>query len=175
MKRGFNLLGTILSVACFLLTLLALYSTFNNGWFIPNQSYWLLVLSVTSILFGILGLKERVNYGLIKTVVTFSLSSLTTLALVMGIVFTSFFTMDKELITTTYSPNKSYEIDFYEIDGGAAASFGIIGELNGPFVFKKKIYLESNAEEANFNWIDEHTIVINSNTLDLTDKHYYYN
>src|SRR5690606_13168128 len=54
-----------------------------------------------------------------------------------------------EHLLTSYSPDMGYKLDFYAFDAGAMGSFGIRGELDGPFGFKKQIYYERHAEEAN--------------------------
>lgn len=67
------------------------------------------------------------------------------------------------------SPEGQYTIDFYRVDAGAMGTFGIMGELNGPLWFKKNIYSERHAEQAELEWEDEHIVVINGHRLDLRE------
>ena len=68
---------------------------------------------------------------------------------------------------TTQSPDGDYTIDFYQINGGAATSIGVVGELDGPLWFKKTIYDDWNRQEVDVEWIDNHTVKINDYVLDL--------
>ena len=83
--------------------------------------------------------------------------------------FTGMFTGEKEWLKTVRSPDGQFTVDFYYTDAGARGSFGILGELNGPLWFKKRIYYEKRAEVVNIQWENDHTILINNNTLNLKD------
>ncbi|MER2028371.1 MAG: DUF5412 family protein [Solibacillus sp.] len=74
-----------------------------------------------------------------------------------------------EQLLTSYSPNMGYTLDFYAFDAGAMGSFGIRGELDGPFGFKKQVYYEKHAEEAVIQWLTNDIVVINGHELNLTD------
>ena len=72
-----------------------------------------------------------------------------------------------EHLLTSFSPNMGYTLDFYAFDAGAMGSFGVRGELDGPFGFKKQIYYEKHAEEANIQWLTDEIVVINGHELNL--------
>lgn len=48
-------------------------------------------------------------------------------------------------------------------------TFGIVGELNDPLWFKKNIYSERHADQAEVEWEVEHIVVINGHRLDLRE------
>lgn len=72
-----------------------------------------------------------------------------------------------EHLFTSYSPNMDYSLDFYAFDAGAMGSFGIRGELDGPFGFKKQVYYERHAEKANIQWLTNEIVVINGHEINL--------
>ena len=76
-------------------------------------------------------------------------------------------------LTTSISPDQRYKIDFYYFDAGAMGTFGVRGELEGPFGFKKHIYYERHATEAQVEWLNHHTISINGNELNLNNGEYF--
>jgi hypothetical protein len=86
--------------------------------------------------------------------------------LTMLSVFTSLLGFEEHLITTT-SPNETYTIDFYTWDAGAAGTFGIRGELNGPLWFTKNLYYKVREDTVEIEWIDEHQVKINKRLLNL--------
>nr|WP_281243033.1 DUF5412 family protein [Gracilibacillus ureilyticus] len=71
------------------------------------------------------------------------------------------------MFLTTESPDGRYVIEFYQWDQGATGTFGIRAEFNGPLWFTKDIYYERRTENADVKWLDNHTVSINGNTLDL--------
>lgn len=105
----------------------------------------------------------------------------TILVLVVGvisyIVYYLFFSMGHlpqgEMLTQVSSPNKTYTINFYKVDGGATTDYSIRGELvNTKTQNKENIYWEYRNEKVNASWIDEYTIIINGHKLDVrTDKY----
>lgn len=50
---------------------------------------------------------------------------------------------------------------------GGTGSFGVLGELNGPLWFKKRIYRESNTENVKVNWGSKGKVAINNHILYL--------
>ena len=78
-----------------------------------------------------------------------------------------------EQISTTYSSDGNYKIDFYRWDAGAAGSFGIRGELKGPLWFKKRIYYERRVMQAEIKWENNHSVSINNHLLDLAEGETY--
>lgn len=85
--------------------------------------------------------------------------------------FTLFFSLFgvNEHIKTVSSPDNGYTIDFYFWDAGAAGTFGIRGELNGPLWFKKRIYYEKRTENVNVEWKSNNKVSINNHTLKLNE------
>ncbi len=61
-------------------------------------------------------------------------------------------------LTTSISPDQRYKINFYYFDAGAMGTFGVRGELDGPFGFKKHMYYERHATEAQVEWLNDYTI-----------------
>lgn len=76
-------------------------------------------------------------------------------------------------LTTSISPDQRYKIDFYYFDAGAMGTFGVRGELDGPFGFKKHMYYERHATEAQVEWLNDHTIIINGNELNLKNGEFF--
>jgi hypothetical protein len=74
-----------------------------------------------------------------------------------------------EHIEIVHSPDGNYTIDFYRFDVGAAGSFGVRGELNGPLWGKKRIYYQNRVEEVEVEWENNTTISINNHILNLKD------
>ena len=76
-------------------------------------------------------------------------------------------------LTTSISPDYRYKLDFYYFDAGAMGTFGVRGELDGPFGFKKHMYYERHATEAQVEWLNDYTIRINGNELNLKNGEYF--
>lgn len=76
-------------------------------------------------------------------------------------------------LATSESPNKNYRIDFIYFDAGAMGTFGVRGELDGPFGFKKRIYYERHATEAKVTWINNDIVSINGHQLNLKKGEYF--
>ncbi|MET3696567.1 hypothetical protein ABID53_000886 [Bacillus oleivorans] len=74
-----------------------------------------------------------------------------------------------ELIKTVQSPDENYTINFYSWDAGAAGTFGISGEVEG-FWSHRRIYYERRIEQAELEWLNNHTISINGHHLDLDNE-----
>ena len=62
---------------------------------------------------------------------------------------------------------------FYHYDAGAAGSFGVRGEINGPLWFKKRIYYQSRVEHVEVEWVNNSTVSINKRTLNLKEGETY--
>jgi len=82
--------------------------------------------------------------------------------------FSSLFGVN-EHIKTVSSPDNGYTIDFYFWDAGAAGTFGIRGELNGPLWFKKRIYYEKRTGNVNVEWKSNNKVSINNHILKLNE------
>ena len=108
-------------------------------------------------------LKKAVTFVVNTTSIVFT--SIIILFFAIKIVVYSF--GGTEHLLTSFSPNMGYTLDFYAFDAGAMGSFGVRGELDGPFGFKKQIYYEKHAEEANIQWLTDEIVVINGHELNL--------
>lgn len=72
-----------------------------------------------------------------------------------------------EHISASESPDGRYTVDFMYFDAGATGTFGVRGELDGPLWFRKHVYFEQRVTEANVQWENNGTIVINGHHIDL--------
>ncbi|MBP3951735.1 DUF5412 domain-containing protein [Bacillus suaedae] len=81
-----------------------------------------------------------------------------------------------ELITQSTSPNGTYMINAYLSNGHATVSYAVLGELvfNNDNKRAKKIYWQHREENANIEWIDDDTVIINNVELDLPNETYDY-
>ncbi len=170
MNKKYNIWAFCLIISCVGLAGYSLYSNLNNTWILAPPNYILLFLSLIALILGFLGFKDKRN-GWTKTRswITIILSSFTTIGLFLIVSFTLLFSSmgANEYIKTVSSTDDNYTIDFYRFNAGAAGSFGIRGELNGPLWFKKRIYLEHNADEAKVEWENDRIVSINNHTLKL--------
>jgi hypothetical protein len=70
------------------------------------------------------------------------------------------------------SPSKDYSINIYLCNGGATTDFSIRGELVIKNESKKNIYWSYHEQEANVEWIDDDTVIINGRTLNVLEDIY---
>nr|WP_245546993.1 DUF5412 domain-containing protein [Evansella cellulosilytica] len=97
-------------------------------------------------------------------------------------VYWAFFDMNRlptgEYLTEETSPDGTYTLKAYISDGGATTSYAIRGELvyNEKKNKTKNIYWNYREEDAEINWLDDNTVVINGHALNvLHDKFDYRN
>lgn len=169
MGRRYNLWSFYLILVCLGLATYSLHSNINNNWLVAPPVYILILMSIVAFILGILGFKDERNWRT-KTTSWFTviLSSLTSVGLFLVLTFTLLFSFGaNEHIKIISSPDNSYTIDFYRWDAGAAGTFGIRGELNGPLWFKKRIYYEKRTETVEVEWKNDSELSINNNILDL--------
>lgn len=154
----------------------SLYSNINNAWLIAPPNYFLLLISVIPIIFGIKGFKDNRNWQA-KTRSWFTVISsiLLSIALFLVILLSLFASSlgANEHIETVHSPDGNYTIDFYSFDAGAAGSFGVRGELSGPLWFKKRIYYQTKVEQVEVEWTNNSTVSINNHILNLEERDTY--
>ncbi|MDQ0300399.1 hypothetical protein J2S78_002846 [Salibacterium salarium] len=124
-------------------------------------------MAVLITILGAIGFKEKNKPARFRSWFTVILSSSLTILLFILLSFSTFFSVEKEFIKEIHSPDKNYKIDFYQTDAGAAGSFGIIGELNGPLWFKKRIYFQDDTKTVEIEWENNHIIIINDDRLNL--------
>lgn len=158
------------------LALYSLYSNFNNTWLLAPPNYVLLLGSVIALILAMKGFKYKKNrMAKTRSWLTLIFSSLLAIALILTILFTLTASSlgANEHIKTVHSPDGHYQIDFYQWDTGAAGTFGIRGELNGPLWFKKRMYLERRIETIEVEWKSNEEVSINNHTLNLKDGETY--
>ncbi|WP_342509382.1 DUF5412 family protein [Sporosarcina sp. FSL K6-2383] len=171
-EKRYNFWSLYLILICLGVAFYSLYSNINNTWLISPPNYILFIISVLAFILGIKGLKDKRNWRTkTRSWLTITLSSLLSITLFLALSITLIFSQfgANELIKTVSSPDNSYTIDFYLWDAGAAGTFGIRGELNGPLWFKKRIYYEKRTENANVEWKSNNEVSINNRILKLNE------
>lgn len=76
-----------------------------------------------------------------------------------------------EYLTEETSPDKTYTLKAYVTNGGATTSYSVRGELvfNNQKNKTENIYWNYRQETAKIEWIDNDTVAINGNILDVPD------
>lgn len=153
-----------------MLAVYSLYSNTNNTWLISPPNSILLLLSLLAFVLGILGIKDKRNWrtktrGWLTIILSYLASFVLFLVVLFELTFSSMGA--SEHIKTVSSPDKKYTIDFYQWDAGAAGTFGIRAELNGPLWFSKRIYYQKRTEDVNVKWISNNKVSINNHILNL--------
>ena len=94
---------------------------------------------------------------------------LTSCGKINDLIFRSMDNLPKgEFVSAHDSPSKEYTLYIYLCGGNATTDFSIRGELvNNSDNNKNNIYWSYHEQEAEVEWIDEDTIVINEKTLDI--------
>ncbi|KHF38551.1 membrane protein [Halalkalibacter okhensis] len=170
MEERYNLWSFNLIIVCIGLAAYSFYSNIVHTWQITPPNYILLIISLLAFTLGIFGFKDKRNWRTkTRSWLTIILSSLTSIALFLAVLFTFFFSSmgANEHIKTVNSPDDNYTIDFYRWDQGATGTFGVRGELNGPLWFKKRIYIQRRTEEVNIEWKSNDIVSINNHILNL--------
>ncbi|MGP4070615.1 DUF5412 family protein [Halobacillus sp. B29] len=176
MGEKYNLWSFYLILVCLGLAAYSLYSNMNNTWLIAPPNYILLLISLIALTLGVIGLKDKRNWwAKTRSWFTIIISTLTSIGLFLVVSFTLFFSSmgSDEHIQTFSSPGDKYNIDFYRYDAGAAGSFGVRGEINGPLWFKKRIYLQHNTEQVEVEWENNEKLSINNHILNLDEGETY--
>ena len=171
-EKRYNVWAFYLILICIGVSFYSLYSNITNTWLISPPTYILFIISLLAFILGIKGLKDKRNWRTkTRSWLTIILSSLLSIVLFLALSFTLFFSAfgANEHIKTVSSPDNSYTIDFYLWDAGAAGTFGVRGELNGPLWFKKRIYYEKRIENVNVEWKSNHEVSINNRILKLNE------
>ncbi|MDF9843840.1 MULTISPECIES: DUF5412 family protein [unclassified Paenibacillus] len=148
----------------------SVYSQIYNQWMISPPNYITLIFTVIALILGIVGFQDQSSWrAKVRSWFSMIFSSILIIVLTASLVFTALFSGSKELLKTVQSPDKKYTIHFYATDAGGMGSFGVLGELEGPLWFKKKVYIESKVNEVQTEWENAHTILINNHRLNLMD------
>ena len=177
MKKRYNIWAFYIIFFCFGLSMYSLYSNIKGTWWlIAPPNYVLFIISSLAFALGIIGFKDKRNWRVkTRSWVTVILSALLSIALFLSILLTLFASSFgvNELIETVHSPDGSYTIDFYRYDAGAAGTFGVRGEINGPLWLKKRIYHQQKVEQVEVEWLNNHTVLINNRKLNLKEGETY--
>lgn len=176
MEKRYNLVSFYLILVCFGLAVYSLYSNLSHTWLIAPPNYILLIISLLAFILGILGFKDKRNWrtktrSWVTVIISLLLSVVLFLATLLTLLASSFGA--NEHIKTVQSPDGNYTIEFYRYDAGAAGSFGIRGELNGPLWFKKRIYYRDKQEEVEVEWKNNSTVSINNHSINLKEGETY--
>lgn len=172
MEKRYNVWSFNLILSCLGLAAYSLYSNISHTWLIVPPNYILLIISLLAFILGIFGLRDKRNWRTkTRSWLTIILSLLTSIGLFLALSFTLFFLSigANKHIKTVNSPDDHYKIDFYRYDAGAAGSFGVRGELNGPLWFKKRIYYQDTVEQVEVEWKNNSTVSINNHILNLEE------
>lgn len=170
MKKN-NLIAFILMISCCSVAAYSLYSNARNVWLIAPPNYVILLLSILALVLGIRGFTDTSSWhARLRSWLTTIFSSVLIVLLCIAMLFTAYFSGEKELIKTVHSPDGHYTIDFYYTDAGAMGTFGILGELKGPLWFRKRIFAEKRVDQVEVEWENNHTILINNKRLDLREE-----
>ncbi|MFC0525603.1 DUF5412 family protein [Pontibacillus salicampi] len=172
MGKKYNLWSFYLILVCLGLAAYSLYSKINYTWIIAPPNYILLIISLTAFTLGIIGFKYKRNWwAKTRSWLTVILSTLTSIGLILVVSFTLFFSSmgANEHIKTATSLDGNYTIDFYRYDAGAAGSFGVRGEINGPLWFKKRIYYQDRVNQVIVEWESDDSVSINNHILKLDE------
>lgn len=140
-----------------------------NTWQV-TPGYFLFVFLLISIFLLKMAFKKK-NVQTIPQKLLISLTILlnlfVTIVLCIYLFFFLLFPRSFDLIETQTSPNEKIQLNFYSFDAGGMGTFGIIGEVNGPLWFKKRIYYETHVEDVHIEWIDNDTLFINKVLVEL--------
>ena len=81
----------------------------------------------------------------------------------------------EEHIATYTSPNETYELEIFRNNGGATTSYAILGVLHkqSNSKYSRNIYWENRQENAEVEWIDDNTVIINNKRIENVEKDKY--
>ena len=81
----------------------------------------------------------------------------------------------EEHIATYTSPNGTYELEIFRNNGGATTSYAILGVLHkqSNSKYSRNIYWENRQEDAEVEWIDDNTVMINNKRIENVEKDKY--
>jgi len=165
MERKYNLWSFLICILLILFSIQSLYASYNDTWSISPPASVLWLLSVLTFFIGIFGFRDKRNWRTRwRSWLTVFLSFLLSAIFLLGM-FVNIFA--REHIGTTTSPDSKTTIDFYTLNGGAATSISVVGKIDGPLWFTKRIYYQDNMDEVDVVWTNNHIIIINKRTLNL--------
>ena len=165
LNRKYNLWSFILCFFVVLLALQALYASSNGTWQWAPPVLILWLFTVILFIMEIVGFQDKSSgWARWRSWLTVLIALPLSILFMIGAAINIF---AREPLETTQSPDSKIIIDFYTLNGGAAASISVTGVINGPLWFKKKIYYEDPMHEVDVNWTNNHSVTINNHTLDL--------
>ncbi|WP_345239448.1 DUF5412 family protein [Pontibacillus salipaludis] len=173
MVKHSNQWAFYLILICSVIGIYSFYSHVNNTWLLAPPTYILLLISLLVFALGVIGFQDRRTWkAKMRSWVTLFMAILLIISLLIVLAFTSFFSDvgTNEYLKTVSSPNHNHSIDFYSFDAGATGSFGVTGELDGPLWFKKRVYYEEGVNSVAIEWESDTTLIINGNTLNLSQE-----
>lgn len=174
--RNYSRLAIIVLLVTVLISAYSLYAQIAGSWQIAPPTYVLLMMSIVAFVLALIGLSE--TRGWKRYVLSWLpiVSSALVAILLFGAVLLTAFAQSMALeryVTTSTSPDGRYTIDFYYVDHGAAGTFGMRGDLNGPLWATKPIYFERHAVDVLVDWQGEATLVVNGRVLNLAEGERY--
>ncbi|MBQ7203617.1 MAG: DUF5412 domain-containing protein [Eubacterium sp.] len=115
-----------------------------------------------------------------KRILVIILAIVVALALIVSAFFYYFFfdishIKGQELIKESVSPNNTYTVEAYRNNGGATTDFAVLCTLHYNDDSKKdrNIYWDYHYSEADIEWVDDDTVIINGKTIDDVTKDKY--
>lgn len=165
MKRQFNRWSFYLCLVCLALFF---YSRLFGIW-ILTPPVLILCMGLTAFVMAIVGFGGITGWQTALRSWAALLLSLG-LSLILAVWITS---PEEQWIKTDDSPDHRYNISFYLTNEGATTSFGVVGKLDGPLWFKKKVYSDYHIDHANVEWKNNHVVSINGHVVNLKKGVYY--
>ncbi|OCA92610.1 DUF5412 family protein [Pseudobacillus wudalianchiensis] len=166
MVNLFNKWAFYLSLLWLILSIHLVYSSLYVTWSYAPPSYVLWFLSVLTLILGLIGFKDKTNSASkLRSWFTVIISSILALVLFLGVI--RLVIISEEKISSTHSPDGKYTINLYLVNGGATTAYEVLGVIDGPLWFSKKIYNDYRMDQADVEWKNNYTIAINGHILNL--------
>jgi len=171
MERKYNLWSFLVCLLLLLFSIQSLYAAYNDTWSISPPATVLWLLSVFTFFISIFGFRDKRSWKTRwRSWVTVFLSFLLSAIFLLGMLVNTF---GREHIGTTNSPDSKTTINFYTLNGGAATSISVVGKIDGPLWFTKRIYYQDNMDEVDVVWTNNHLVTINNHPLNLDKDEFY--
>ncbi len=107
-----------------------------------------------------------------KKLITLS-SVILTVILIFSVLYCAIWAMRLELINKSDSPDSKYTVTAYLDNGGATTPYSVLCTVkNKKIGFQRKIYWEYRCDEAEIEWLDNTTVIINGIELDVKKDNY---
>lgn len=81
----------------------------------------------------------------------------------------------QEEIASYISPAGTYQLVIFRNDGGATTSYAVLGVLykNDDSNYSRNIYWENRQDDADVEWLDDDTVIINGHRIENVEKDKY--